>query len=406
MAGGIEPAMARVSLNALRCFSLLMAVAVAGILSGTASAGDLKIPLPKRSQVTPVQRLNQEGVDAVRHHQYEKAKTLFYRAYLYDPDDPFTLNNLAYMAELDGQVDRAERLSALAARQTTDAVIERSSLPQLKGESFRQAITGVHDVGMQVSRANVGAVHLLSQGRGSEADALLQSVLAQDSRNPFTLNNLGVAKESEGDLDAALKYYSAAAATHAAQPAVVTYNHAWRGKPASEVAADNAQRLRKRIENETPQEQAALLNLRGVSAVNRNDWTDADHDFRGAYALDPYDAFSLNNLGYVAEASGDLETAQFFYEKARQASGAGTRVGLATRRSAEGMKLSDVSEDSDHIVSARMDQEIAARHRETGPVQLKTRDNRPVIEPSQPPASPASPEAVPPAPTNPQTPNP
>jgi hypothetical protein len=30
-------------------------------------------------------------------------------------------------------------------------------------------------------------------------------------------------------------------------------------------------------------------------------------------------AFSLNNRGYVAEMDGDLETAQFFYGKARKA---------------------------------------------------------------------------------------
>ena len=59
-------------------------------------------------------------------------------------------------------------------------------------------------------------------------------------------------------------------------------------------------------------EQVAELNLRGVSAINRNDLHTADADFRKAYALDPSNAFTLNNVGYVAELEGDQETAAVF----------------------------------------------------------------------------------------------
>ena len=59
--------------------ALIVAVLVA---SAQVFAGDVKIPLPKRSQLTPVQRLNREGVEAVNKHQYGKAKSLFYKAYL------------------------------------------------------------------------------------------------------------------------------------------------------------------------------------------------------------------------------------------------------------------------------------------------------------------------------------
>src|SRR5439155_196799 len=62
-------------------------------------AGDLRITLPKHSNPTPVQALNQQGVNEVRKHHLEKAEKLFYRAYLIDPDDPFTLNNLGYAME-------------------------------------------------------------------------------------------------------------------------------------------------------------------------------------------------------------------------------------------------------------------------------------------------------------------
>jgi len=375
---------------------LWLAIAVAGILAPAVYAGDLKITLPKRSRLTPVQRLNQEGVEAVRKHQYEKATALFYKAYLYDPDDPFTLNNLGYIAELDGQVDRAQHFYELASLQATDAVVARSSSSKLNGQPFQDAIKGIHDQPVAISRANVSAVHLLSQRRGSEAEALLQTALTEDPHNAFTLNNLGVAKEMQGDLKGALKYYTESANLHSEQTVVVTYDRGWRGRSVSDMAAESAKRLQQRIQTETDQERAAMLNLRGVAAMNRNDWQDADQNFRAAYALDPNDAFSLNNIGYVAEMTGDPETAQLFYERARQAQRAGARVDLATRQSAEGLKLFEVSDDNDQKVAAKIVDEARARRQEPGPIQLMHRDNTPVIEPTQ-PASPAAPPTVPPA---------
>src|SRR5215831_18302745 len=130
----------------------LMVAVLATVASAQVFAGDVKIPLPKRSQLTPVQRLNREGVEAVNKHQYGKAKSLFYKAYLYDPSDPFTLNNLGYIAELEGQVERAQSFYTLASQQTTDAAIDRSSLKKLEGKPYLDAVTGVHDVAMQINR--------------------------------------------------------------------------------------------------------------------------------------------------------------------------------------------------------------------------------------------------------------
>ncbi|MGA8149636.1 MAG: tetratricopeptide repeat protein [Terriglobales bacterium] len=373
----------------------LLLIAVFAIFAQTVHADDLKIRLPKRSKPTPVQRLNQEGVDAVCKHHYERANALFYKAYLYDPDDPFTLNNLGYMAELNGQVDRAVHFYELASQQTTDAVIDRASSKKLKGESVRDEVASIHDQPMQISRANVGAVHLLSQRRDLEAEALLQSALAADPHNAFTLNNLGVAKESEGDLEAAMKYYKQAADMHSSQPVVVTFNRAWRGKSVSDMAAESARELEERIHAKGAQEQAIILNLHGVAAINRNDWQAANQNFRAAYALDPNNAFSLNNLGYVSEVAGDPETAQFFYQKARQAQGADAHVGLATRQSAEGMTLFEVSGDNDQKLAGKIGQEAEARRQQPGPVELKRRDNSPVIEPLQPASPPTSQNAHP-----------
>ena len=277
--------------------AILLAAAFAPLLH----AGDIKVTIPKRSQLTPVQRLNREGVEAINKRHFSKAKSLFYKAYLYDPGDPFTLNNLGYVSELEGQVERAQTFYAMASAQSTDARIDRASTKELKGESLQSAISTFHDIPMQINRANVRAVGLLSQGRVREADTLLQQTLALDPKNAFTLNNLGVARESQGEYGEALKYYNAAANAHVEEPVIVTMNGSWRGKPVSDMARSSGDQLRKRMKNlESEQAQVALLNLRGVSAANRNDWHAAQDYFSQAYRLSPNNAFSLNNQGFMA----------------------------------------------------------------------------------------------------------
>lgn len=364
-------------------FLLVVTAAMFALVPQGMSAGDLKIPLPRRSSPTPVQRLNQEGVAAVNKRQYERAASLFYKAYLYDPADPFTLYNLGYISEREGQLDRAKKFYALASQQATDAVIARSDSPTLKGKPMRVALNGLQDASMQVNRDNVEAIRLLSEGRASEADLLIRKTLAVDPRNPFTLNNLGVALEAEGKWEEALTYYATAAKTHSTAPIVVTLNNEGKAQPISELAAQSEKRLRQRLSSREPnQSKAARLALQGVSAVNRNDWPEAEQDFRQAYALDPEGATALNNIGFVAERNGDMETARFFYQRARQAPDANRRATLATRRGAEGSSIGSLAEDSDQNVGSQMAAENATRRRQQGPVQLKRRDGTPVPSPS------------------------
>jgi Flp pilus assembly protein TadD len=351
-----------------------------------AQAGDLKITIPKRSTLTPVQRLNREGVEALRQHHYAKAEQLFYKAYLFDPDDAFTLNNLGYISELLGQIDRAQNFYSLAAEQSSEAVIDRASVRRVEGRPMKEALA-MSDQPLQINHANVEAVRLLSQGRAPEADLLLEETLKIDSHNVFTLNNLGVAKEMEGEAGEALQFYDQAAGVRSDASAVVTGNRTWRGKPVSEMAQQNAKALRDHLAGANDLiEQVAELNLQGVSAVNRNDLRSADRDFRKAYALNPNDAFTLNNIGYVAELDGDRETAQFFYDRARQTGGATATVGVASRRTEEGKKLFAVAGDSDSRVEAKVTQDREALRRRHEPVVLRRRDNSIVQESEQPPA--------------------
>ncbi len=174
---------------------------------------------------------------------------------------------------------------------------------------------------------------------------------------------------------------------HSDAIAVVTTNRVYRGRPVSEMAAASARALRDRLARSNDlSEQVAELNLRGVSAVNRNELRAADEDFRKAYSLNPNDAFTLNNIAYVAELEGDRETAQFFYDRARQAGGANLTVGVATRRTEEGKRLFAVAQDNNTLVEEKVTQERNVLRRSTEPVVLRRRDNS-IVDESQPPAS-------------------
>jgi Flp pilus assembly protein TadD len=364
---------------------LIVTIAVvAGFASHAwASSGELKITLSKRSQLTPVQRLNREGVEAVKKHDYEKAAALFYKAYLYDPADPFTLNNLGYISEFQGELERAQKFYALASEQGSNANIDRSNAKQLIGKPMQYAFQSLQDSPMQVNRMNVDAINLLSADRRFESVAMLNKALALDPRNPFTMNNLGVAEESIGDYDAALRYYGSAAGAQSKEAIVVTADRAWRGKQISKMAASNAGRLEARLRDiASDKAHAAMLALRGVTATNGNDWVAAKEDFLHAYELDPAGAFSLNNRGFVAEMDGDLESAEFFYEKARKAGDANALVGVATQHDAEGRKLLTVAENSDRQVDTEIDKYSQERRRETGPIELTPRGNNPNLQQS------------------------
>ena len=379
-------------LTRLRMIAVVAAMAGLGL---PLRAQDLKITIPRHSEMTPVQRLNRDGVEAIRKNDYEKAEQLFYKAYLYDPTDPFTLNNLGYIAELNGEIDRAQQFYKLASEQGTDAFVDLSNEKNLEGRRMSYALNSLNDTSMQVNRINFDAMALMSQSRYWEAETLLQQARRLDPNNTFTLNNLGVASESIGDYDNALRYYDAAAGQNSHEPVVVTVAAAWRGKPVSEVASDNARRLEARMQQlNSSQARAALLASRGVNALNQNDWNTARKDFLEAYSLDPYSAFSLNNAGYVAERDGDIETAQLFYQKARYAGDAGAKVGLATRMTAEGNALGVVADWNDQETENKLEQQREIRHEQKGPIELLHRNGTPVAT-SQEQAPPAGDQAPP-----------
>jgi Flp pilus assembly protein TadD len=352
---------------------LLAMQLLAGTTLGIAS--DLRVPIPQRSISTPSEKLNREGVAQLKHGHQKKAKQLFYKAYLLDPEDPFTLNNLGYVAELEGDANRAIRYYALAARQHTDAVIDQSNTAGLKGKPLDEAFRQMQDADRQVSKLNEQAIVLLQEGQVLEARNLLQSALPKYPNDPFLLNNLGYTLESLGDNEGALRSYSAAASLHSTKRVIVTPRAKWRGKPISEVAAGNAAAISEQIaRGEGVDAATARLNLRGVAALNDNHPTVARQFFLQAYQQDARNAFTLNNLGYVSELAGDQESAEMYYQAARTGRDANAKVSYSTRREAEGQKIDKLADGNQLDVEATIKATQEARRRESRPVQLQRRD--------------------------------
>ena len=368
-------------------FFLMSVVLLVGL---TVAHADLRITLPKRSKPTPVQKLNRDGVKAIQKHHYDEARKLFYKAYLLDPDDPFTLNNLGYISELDGDIERAQRYYDLAAQNSSDAVVDVATNKSIVGQAVGNVAGNAQEAELQVNRLNMSAMSLLLKDRAPEADVLLTRALAIDPKNPFTMNNLGFAKEQEGDLEAALRYYQQAASIGSQEPVVVTANAKWRGKSITEVAQRNAEKAEELMRNGgSVNDRVARLNLEGVSALNRNDRTSARNFFQEAYKLAPNDAFTLNNMGYLAELDGDRESANFYYQKAQNAPHNSDAVAVATRKEAEGQRLNTVADTSSNAVDQKMQQQLAAKRQQGGgPVVLKDRRTKQPI--ATPPASPTS----------------
>lgn len=362
------------------------------IFSLSLNAQEMHIPLPKKSKYTPVQELNRDGVKALEKHDISKAKRLFYRAYLIDPNDPFTLNNLGYLAELEGDFDRAQRYYDQSETNTSEAIVDKSTDKQVEGKAVAKIAGQAMQGPMRVNQLNSQAVRLLNQDRAPEADLVLQQALKLDPANAFTLNNLGFAEENEGELEEAIRSYSRSAATGSREKVVIASHKDWMGRPISEVAARNADHARDLLAKSADvQDRVARLNLQGVSAMNRNDRKTARQDFEQAYKLDPRNAFTINNMGFLAELEGDKETAESYYRQAQAARRAHNRVAVSTRTEAEGRAVGQVAEQSTALVDSSLESDVEAKRRAGGAPVLKTRDNRVVVDKPRNPDTPYTP---------------
>src|ERR1700751_6150109 len=107
-----------------------------------------------------------------------------------------------------------------------------------------RAALDISNAPLHVNHANVEAVRLLQQGRAPEADLLLQEVLKTDPKNVFTLNNMGVAKEMEGEKQEALRYFDDTSRAVSEATAVVTTSPNCSRHQVSVMGEENAKTLR------------------------------------------------------------------------------------------------------------------------------------------------------------------
>jgi hypothetical protein len=124
------------------------------------------------------------------------------------------------------------------------------------------------------------------------------------------------------------------------------------------------------------------LNLQGVSALNHNEPQKAEDFFRQAYRLDPQNAFSMNNMGFLAEVYGDEETAADFYSHARHGDQAGTAVSVASRHAMVGEAVGQVAATNTQGAEATLQVAAEAKRHNRPPIVLRRRDNTPVTGPS------------------------
>ena len=360
-----------------------MPFAVVALCASLAVAGGVRINIPKPSDATPVQKLNRQGVKEIQRHHLARAEQLFYKAYLIDPDDPFTLNNLGYISEIQGKIDRAQRYYELAAKENnSETVIALASNRKLEGRKLSDVTTSYGNLELRINRGNILAMTLLEKGRTQEAEDVLRDTLKLDPRNPFTLNNLGFDMEAQGDLESALRYYNDASLRHSSEPIVVSLDPRWRGKPISDIAFKNEQAVRARLASQqSNQDRAARLNVQGVSALNHNQDDKAYENFRQAYKLDPQNSFSLNNMGFVSEAFGDEETANEFYSAAQRGDQADAPVSVASHHEMVGAAVGQVAGSNSQATEAELQAQAEAKRRSNAPIVLRRRDNTPVSVP-------------------------
>src|SRR4029077_7796393 len=113
---------------------------------------------------------------------------------------------------------RAQRYYDQAQANTSEAVIDRSTAEEVQGKTVASVAGHTAEGPMKVNELNSEALGLLNRDRAPEADVVLQQALKIDPKNPFTLKNMGYAKEKEGEIEEAIRYYARSAARGSREP--------------------------------------------------------------------------------------------------------------------------------------------------------------------------------------------
>src|SRR5205807_1414031 len=114
------------------------------------------------------------------------------------------------------------------------------------------------------------------------------------------------AADGEGDADRALRYYELSSQKHSQAIIDQASRPELKGRPFEEAFASL----------QVPELQSNKANLQAISLLGKWRIVEAEAVLKQALAGDPHNPFTLNNMGYVMEQEGDLESALRYYSSA------------------------------------------------------------------------------------------
>src|SRR5207302_5011532 len=117
----------------------------------------------EQSAEAQVARLNLQGVSALNHNQPQKAREFFEQAYKLDPRNAFALNNMGYVAEMNGDQETAQELYREA--KAAPGAGSRVSVATRR-EMVGAPLAEVANVNDQAAQANMEAVQEARRRQG------------------------------------------------------------------------------------------------------------------------------------------------------------------------------------------------------------------------------------------------
>ena len=209
-----------------------------------------------------VNRYNVQALGLLMKDRAPEADLLLQQALALNPRNPFTLNNLGYTKEKEGELEQAFTFYSKAANLNSDDPIVVTANKDWRGKGISQiASENAHklqrlmeqseDVNSRVARLNLQGVSAMNRNEHAAARKYFQEAYRLAPDNSFTLNNMGFLSEMDGDRETADFYYNKAAESRgrAARVSVATRREV-EGQPIGQVAEFGDNQIAARMEQE------------------------------------------------------------------------------------------------------------------------------------------------------------
>jgi Flp pilus assembly protein TadD len=170
-----------------------------------------------------------------------------------DPRNPFTLNNLGYAMEGQGNLESALQYYNQASITHSSEPVVVAIDPHWRGktisdiafrneEAVRKRLSSEQSSQDRAARLNAEGVSALNHNEPDQAYNYFRQAYKLDPQSAFSLNNMGYLSEAFGDQETADEYYDAAKrGDGAGTPVSIASRHEMVGAEAGEVASTNAQ---------------------------------------------------------------------------------------------------------------------------------------------------------------------